>query len=477
MDTALREEATVLLGRMPFSVEMPAGTGKTQLIAAMAGVAAHGGSASLILTHTNAGVAALRKRLKDFGVPQRMVHVDTIASWAFELVRHYPDLAGIKIAAVPDWSQTSEYVSGAVNVAQARAINRMHSASFAYLFVDEYQDCNLTQHDLILEIAAAIPLAAVFGDRLQGIFDFKNETLVDWDEHVFPSYPLLDRDHTAWRWAGHNAELGQWLLDLRPQLVSGATLDLSQVSVPGLAWQAASHKALADAAFRVKTYDESVLILNQWRPDNATTAGRLGGTYAVMEDLNGRFMHDSLAALESSDLDLYALWLAHFAKNCFSGFGEINQPILRRLQRGEGFQGLSRPGLEATLTALESLGMEPSLRNVVVAMRAIESAREGRLYCVEAWRDTLAAIEAVVLNPGETMRAHLSMIRDRLRYTGRRRQQRIVSRTLLVKGLEYDHAILCDADNIGSVRNFYVAITRPRKSLTILSRTPFIRLR
>ena len=33
----------------------------------------------------------------------------------------------------------------------------MHSASFAYLFVDEYQDCNLNQHDLILEIAAAIP--------------------------------------------------------------------------------------------------------------------------------------------------------------------------------------------------------------------------------------------------------------------------------------------------------------------------------
>jgi len=477
MDAALRDEATLLLRRMPFSVEMPAGTGKTQLIAAMAGVAARGGSASLILTHTNAGVAALRKRLKDFAVPQRMVHVDTIASWAFELVRHYPDLAGIQIAPVPDWSQTPEYVRGAVNVAQARAIKRMHSASFTYLFVDEYQDCNLNQHDLILEIAAAIPLAAVFGDRLQGIFDFSGETLVDWDQHVFPSYPLLDREHAPWRWVGHNAELGQWLLDLRPQLVSGATLDLSQVSVPGFEWQPASHQAVADAASRFKTFEESVLILNQWRSDNARTAGRLGGTYAVMEDLNGRFMHENLATLESSDPDGYALWLALFAKSCFSGFGEINQPILRRLRRGEGFEGLSRPGLETTLAALEGLGTDPSLRNLVAAMRAIESAREGRLYCIEAWRDTLAAIEAVVRNPGESMRVNLSMIRDRLRYTGRRRQQRIVSRTLLVKGLEYDHAILCDADSIGSVRNFYVAITRPRKSLTILSRSSVIRMR
>ncbi len=477
MDAVLRAEATLLLQRLPFSVEMPAGTGKTQLVAAMAGVAAQTGEPSLILTHTNAGVAALRKRLKDFGIPQKMVHVDTIASWAFELVRHYPDLAGIRISAVPDWSKTSEYVRGAVNVAHAHAIGKMHKASFTYLFVDEYQDCNLNQHDLILEIVSAIPRAAVFGDRLQGIFDFAGETLVDWDTHVFANYPLITREHTAWRWTDHNDALGRWLLDLRPQLVPGATIDLSAISIPGLVWKAASHQALTAAAYGVRTFDESVLILNQWRTDNATTAGRLGGTYAVMEDLNGRFMHDSLASLESSEPSEYASWLASFAKNCFSGYGEINQPILRRLQRGEAFDGLSRPGLEATLSALEAVGANPSLENLVDTMKKIESSKEGRLYCIEAWRDTLAAIESVVLNPGDNMHDNLSMIRDRLRYTGRRRHQRVVSRTLLVKGLEYDHAIICNADNIGSVRNFYVAITRPRKTLTILSQSPIIRLR
>ena len=477
MDATLRAEAELLLQQLPFSVEMPAGTGKTQLVAAMAGVAAERGDVSLILTHTNSGVAALRKRLKTFGIPQKMVHVDTIASWAFELVRHYPDLAGIQIAAIPDWNDTPEYVAGAVDVARSRAINRMHSASFEYLFVDEYQDCNLSQHALMLEIASAIPKAAVFGDRLQGIFDFRNQTLVDWDEHVFPNYPLLDREHTAWRWTGHNPELGQWLLGLRSQLLPGATIDLSRVSIPGLLWQGASHEAISTAAFAVRTLDESVVILNQWRNDNATTAGRLGGMYTVMEDLNGRFMHESLAQLESSEPNEYAIWLAKFAKECFSGYGEINQPVLRRLQRGETFDGLNRPGLEATLAVLQTLIANPSLENLVVAMKAIESAREARLYCTEAWRDTLAAIEAVVLSPGETMCDTLAMIRDRLRYTGRRRHPRVVSRTLLVKGLEYDHAIICDADNIGSVRNFYVAITRPRKTLTIMRRSPVIRLR
>ncbi|TPG33788.1 UvrD-helicase domain-containing protein [Mycolicibacterium hodleri] len=477
MDTILRTEAELLLQQMPFSVEMPAGTGKTQLVAAMAAVAAGSGGTALVLTHTHAGVAALRKRLKAFGVPQKKAHVDTIASWAFELVRHYPDLAGIQIAAIPDWTKTAEYVRGAVNVARSRAIQSMHSASFDYLFVDEYQDCNLNQHELVLEIASAVPNAAVFGDRLQGIFDFANETLVDWDEHVFPNYPLLARAHTPWRWTGHNPELGQWLLDLRPQLVPGATIDLSQVTIPGLVWLAASHQAIFTAARAVRDSDESVLILNQWRNDNAATAGRLGGTYTVMEDLNGRFMHECLAVLGSAEPSQYALWLAKFAKECFSGLGEVNQPVLRRLQRGEAFDGLSRPGLEATLEVLQTLSARPSLGNLVVAMKGIEAAKEGKLYCTEAWRDTLEAIEAVVRDPAEDMREMLAKIRDRLRHTGRRRHSRVVSRTLLVKGLEYDHTIICDGDNIGSVRNFYVAITRPRKTLTIMSRSPTIRLR
>ncbi|SKU02733.1 UvrD-helicase domain-containing protein [Mycobacteroides abscessus] len=368
MDSALRAEATLLLQQLPFSVEMPAGTGKTQLVSAMAGIAAQAGKTSLILTHTNAGVAALRKRLKEFGIAANSVHVDTIASWAFELVRHYPDLAGIQISPIPDWNETPQYVSGAARVAGSQAIQRMHAASFDYLFVDEYQDCNLHQHALILEIVKAIPQAAVFGDRLQGIFDFRGEKLVDWESDVFPHYPLLTREHTPWRWADHNRDLGKWLLEIRPHLTSGGTVDLSKIDVPGLVWQKLDHTTLAETAFAFKSYEESVLILNQWRGDNAATAGRLGGSYSVMEDLNGRFMHESLAALNAAEPSAYALWLARFMKNCFAGFAGIDQTILKRLEKGQGFEGLERPGLEATLAALTELNNEQSLDALVEAM-------------------------------------------------------------------------------------------------------------
>ena len=49
-----------------------------------------------------------------------------------------------------------------------------------------------------------------------------------------------------------------------------------------------------------------------------------------------------------------------------------------------------------------------------------------------------------------------------------------VSRTLLVKGLEYDHAIVLDADKLDT-KQLYVALTRGSHRLTILSRQPVLR--
>ena len=47
---------------------------------------------------------------------------------------------------------------------------------------------------------------------------------------------------------------------------------------------------------------------------------------------------------------------------------------------------------------------------------------------------------------------------------------RVISRTLLVKGLEFDHAIILDFAELNSAKEKYVALTRPRRSLTVLLR-------
>ena len=63
------------------TITAPAGCGKTQLIAHA--LASHRDAKPiLVLTHTNAGVAALRGRLDRAGVPTGAYRLSTVDGWA-----------------------------------------------------------------------------------------------------------------------------------------------------------------------------------------------------------------------------------------------------------------------------------------------------------------------------------------------------------------------------------------------------------
>src|SRR5690606_30321935 len=71
------------------TVTAPAGCGKTQLIAHA--LARHRGNKPiLVLTPTNAGVAALRVRLDRAGVPASAYRLSTIDGWAIRLISTFP---------------------------------------------------------------------------------------------------------------------------------------------------------------------------------------------------------------------------------------------------------------------------------------------------------------------------------------------------------------------------------------------------
>jgi AAA domain len=114
---------------LPCSVQLPAGTGKTQIIAAVGTLAADAGERALVLTHTNAGVDALRRRLRLFGTSAGQVRVETIASWAHSLVRHYPQLAEVQVPEIPRGSDSETYYKGALLVASSTAIRSVLRAS------------------------------------------------------------------------------------------------------------------------------------------------------------------------------------------------------------------------------------------------------------------------------------------------------------------------------------------------------------
>ena len=61
-------------------------------------------------------------------------------------------------------------------------------------------------------------------------------------------------------------------------------------------------------------------------------------------------------------------------------------------------------------------------------------------------------------------------VREKTRRIGRRLGRRTIGSTLLIKGLEFDHALILDADVLKR-KELYVALTRGARSVTVVSST------
>lgn len=488
LSDGMRSDADGFAAVLPASVVMPAGAGKTHLLAATSKqIVANGGNV-LVLTHTNAGVYAINVRLKRFGVTKG-AQVSTLTSFAFRLARSYPVLGDMRVPKVVVPEDSQKYVQAATKVTAAVHIKAVLAASYTHVLVDEYQDCNRDHHALVLKLKEAIPNIGILGDNLQAIFGFA-EPLPAWAD-VLTEFP----EHTAikpepHRWAGHNEELGTWLLKVRDYLKPGQVLDLANANFPtgvkftNMAGNPGGVAAAAREALKLPD-DETVLIISARNHQNARSiAADLHGSYTVMEEIAGKFMADWLAKLVATDPPAYAHWLFEFTKRCHCGHGILDpNPLGKRYQDGRVGADLlktssKREGAKVAIEALDRVVVNPTLAELSAAMDTIPGSTGLQLHSHEAWYDVRTAIRGAIANGNDksVLLDELAKARDVLRHPGRRERRRIISRTLLVKGLEYDHVIVADAANHLEVNDFYVALTRARKSIHILGTADIIRL-
>jgi DNA helicase-2/ATP-dependent DNA helicase PcrA len=122
----------------------------------------------------------------------------------------------------------------------------------------------------------------------------------------------------------------------------------------------------------------------------------------------------------------------------------------------------------AALTALAAAATDNDAASLRRAMRAIDAIPGRVLHRRELWTEMDRALARSEAEPGKALVEHAWRVRDVGRQRGRRVDARSVSRTLLIKGLEFDHALVLDADSLDT-NNLYVAITRGSSSLTVLS--------
>ena len=174
----LREVVAGHAGGLATSLR-PRATEKTHLIADAVSLAT---KRQLVLTHTYAGVNALRRTMRKLRVSSGAYRVDTIASWALRLCLSYPGSSSWPVQR-PEGEQWTMLYRACSALLDEAFIRRILKASYGGVYVDEYQDCSTAQHQLVLKLARDLP-CRVLGDPLQAIFDFEGENPVDWDAEI-----------------------------------------------------------------------------------------------------------------------------------------------------------------------------------------------------------------------------------------------------------------------------------------------------
>jgi hypothetical protein len=428
----------------------------------------------LILTHTHAGVDSLRKKLNQKGVPQSFYHVDTIAAWALRYASSFPNTSGLEVTK-PDDSDWENVYLAAVKLLKNSAVRGIVPISYCKVYVDEYQDCTVNQHELILELGKLIP-CRILGDPLQGIFNIGGSSLIDWDRDIVPNFCIKEDLLKPWRWKD-SPELGDWLVQARTNLEKGNPVSLTFLPSSVTWMQIPSNGAAAniqrDVCFKSGN-DGTTIAIHNLNNQCYYIAQRLGGKFGCIEAINCKDLLDGAEKIYNADGGARSLEVIVFAKKCITQVGTI----LSNAQE-QAFRDNKTPSWNSNnkhkdqLESLVNVAESQSLIPVISALRKIVENAGAIIFRRELYYEMIRAIKEFEGGNYDSLRDATWQIRNITRRTGRKTTNHAIGTTLLVKGLEFDHSIILDADGMDR-KNLYVAMTRGAKTLTILSQKPIL---
>lgn len=446
----------------------PAGFGKTQAIVECVG---HCEGKQLVLTHTQAGVAALRSRFQKNGTGKERYCVETISSFVQRYVTAFET-----DDAIPDISNASLFYSylsqKALEVFSLAHVQRVVRTTYSGLFVDEYQDCTLDQHNIILALSKILP-AHVLGDPMQGIFGFAG-TLVNLNNAEqmgrFSSVRYLTTPH-RWINAG-KPELGNAVMEIRGRLERGEDIDLR--AYPSIWFMKGTYRENYWEVMNAMTSSSSVLVIH---PNSTILDPRINFISA--------FKHLPVLIEAIDDKDFYK-WAAHFdrddlePKNALDEFIKehftnvsrwYNRRNKKFVKKGSATEEAKVRPIKESLQRLEVSRDYIEWRKIIYQMRVLDDVKYARRDMLYSICQALEMADADNSSALEAMKKH----RNNVRRTGRKAFNRSVGTTLLTKGLEFETVIILDADKFEKPTDMYVAISRCTKKLIILSAEEVVR--
>lgn len=456
----------------------PAGFGKTHFIA---DAFKHLSGKQLILTHTHAGVASIKNKLSKNRIASERFQVETISS----LAQHFT-IAFDTSGDLPDQEDKANYFPYVIKRAAA-LLERKHIAqiitdSYDGLFVDEYQDCSVSYHNFILKLADLIP-TRFLGDPLQGIFEFKGETLVDLCcpqqmAGFIDNHAELD---TPNRWKkGGNLKLGEAIGSIRKSLEKGEDVNLKDYpSIKTLiAPKDDFYNQETDSRKIVWNLDreENVLVLH---PNSTNVEQRkrfliaFQNRFHLIESFDDPAFYTrarEIDEINTSNLipNTHSLLSSLFGKSKINDWVKPDRLVSKSEKNVEGtaiFHKLTN--LVGNYQRNPHVAFFHDVINVF--------ARELKFPCYRieilwALTDSINVANEKNISVLEAMKLN----RNRIRRIGRSVKYRSIGTTLLTKGLEFDTVLILNCHLFTCPKNFYVAISRACKKLIIFTENPVL---
>lgn len=472
----------------------PAGYGKTYTIVQCL---KYTEGPQLILTHTHAGVASIKEKIKSENISTHMFHVETISSFCQKYVQSF--YVGNDVPDQEDKRYHPFILDKAYVILNSYLLHRILKSTYSGLFIDEYQDCTKKQHDIMMVLSNVFP-TRILGDPLQSIFDF-NGNLVNFQTDLgdFIKFPELEVPN-RWYKNGSNV-LGDIIKGFREKLIKKEPIVLKQDSDNGLyiikikdgnlySNDSNYYKNLISIITNRNSIPEleSLLILVPEYEEVTFSGKRNCGSISERVKLKSRIdFSNQLSLLEAID-DRSFYSIAHNADKTISGINRARKKVkkvkcdilLNIFQTTETNKWFTDDGFK---TKRLDADKEKSLKvqekfdtffaapdsYTLLALIVETKLQFGLKQKREAiYRNLMTSLKQSTYQ-GISVYEAMKSNRNLLRRVGRKVHGKCIGTTLLTKGLEFDTVVLLDAHKFDTPEHLYVALSRCCKKLIIFT--------
>lgn len=451
----------------------PAGYGKTYTIAEC--IASYRGEKKvLVLTHTHAGVASLREKFDQRQISPSLYHLETICGFALNLTEIYH----VNKDEIPSFAETESVfcfaVEHATKILRSQPIRKYLSIKYDHLIVDEYQDCTAIQHQMIMVLSTTLK-THILGDPLQGIFEFRNDSVVDFSDASFvPFNQNCQTLSEPWRWnnAGRSV-LAEELSSIREKLCGSGCIDLRDYKEIKVVIAEEKDYATPKSSYKNEIYralqGDSVLLIHprSESPEPRIKFVQQFSKLRMIESVDDKLFYSSCASLEKASGEILIAEILDIMRKIGTKskidvwFNDAGR--LKRKKDDAGRQ--CSESMECIRTALIT---EKSYAKIAMLMDAIADLSDVKIYRKDFLRD-VGQILRNAERLGISLIDSLERNRNILRRMGRKVQGKGIGTTLLTKGLEFDTVVVLNAHQFKDRKNLYVALTRCCRKLIVIS--------